>query len=347
MDYSSDECLESFTRGQMDRMFWVWSLYRKQDEACTDGNKQFELEVRTDQFVGDTTFTLKSTDGVFDWNLDPVANGIPYQLPPNEFVVLDICLDPSRDYVFTMLDSTGNGIDSPGYYTLRYDDRTIREPTSNFGASQSTPFSGAGLAPAPPTLAPAQPTAAPVQPTPSPVALTPAPVQPTPQPVEPTRPPIWDFLDNGNCDNSPQDWHDSDGAEFDCIWYALDSNCASFGHQFANNGLTANQACCVCGGGAPKADTPTQPPVPPPTPAPVVTATPPPVPSPTRPPIWDFIDNGNCDNSPQDWHDSDGEDFDCIWYALDNNCASFGHDFANNGLTANQACCVCGGGVSQ
>jgi len=52
------------------------------------------------------------------------------------------------------------------------------------------------------------------------------------------------------CQNTPKDWHDSDDSVFDCDWYAQGEFCEFFGDGFANNGVTANQACCACGGGS-------------------------------------------------------------------------------------------------
>eukprot|EP00591_Stephanopyxis_turris_P012690 CAMPEP_0195512646 /NCGR_PEP_ID=MMETSP0794_2-20130614/4532_1 /TAXON_ID=515487 /ORGANISM="Stephanopyxis turris, Strain CCMP 815" /LENGTH=825 /DNA_ID=CAMNT_0040640477 /DNA_START=251 /DNA_END=2728 /DNA_ORIENTATION=+ len=44
-------------------------------------------------------------------------------------------------------------------------------------------------------------------------------------------------------------WHDGDGPIYNCLWYSL-NNCAAYGeHTNPANGLNANQACCVCGGG--------------------------------------------------------------------------------------------------
>ena len=48
-------------------------------------------------------------------------------------------------------------------------------------------------------------------------------------------------------------WHDSDGDTYDCAWYGEGSNCATYGNGYANKGLTANDACCACGGGGPVA----------------------------------------------------------------------------------------------
>jgi hypothetical protein len=116
-------------------------------------------------------------------------------------------------------------------------------------------------------------------------------------------------------------WFDSDGATFNCAWYAQDGNCASYGSSYANFGFTANQACCECGGGTNECT--------PPTPAP----TPPPVEVPCT-----------CVNDPDGWYDADGITFNCAWYAQGSNCASYGSSYANFGATANQACCACGGG---
>ena len=55
---------------------------------------------------------------------------------------------------------------------------------------------------------------------------------------------------HGNCRDSPESWHDSDGPMYDCDWYSRDGNCAKHGNGFANRGKTANQACCACGGGS-------------------------------------------------------------------------------------------------
>jgi len=44
-------------------------------------------------------------------------------------------------------------------------------------------------------------------------------------------------------------WHDSDGPKYDCQWYQEDNRCKTFGDGYENEGLTANEACCACGGG--------------------------------------------------------------------------------------------------
>lgn len=56
------------------------------------------------------------------------------------------------------------------------------------------------------------------------------------------------------------------------------------------------------------------------------------------------IDLQFADGSP--WHDIDGVDYDCPFYGTDGNCIKYGHDYGSP-LTANEACCVCGGGVVE
>lgn len=55
---------------------------------------------------------------------------------------------------------------------------------------------------------------------------------------------------SGRCNDKPG-WYDSDGPAYDCDWYASDaSHCVNYGAWFRNFGMTANDACCVCGGGS-------------------------------------------------------------------------------------------------
>ena len=34
-----------------------------------------------------------------------------------------------------------------------------------------------------------------------------------------------------------------------CEWYEFEDKCSSQGHMYENHGMTANEACCICGGG--------------------------------------------------------------------------------------------------
>jgi len=55
-------------------------------------------------------------------------------------------------------------------------------------------------------------------------------------------------------------WYDSDGTKYNCLWYAVGTNCAKYGNSYAHAGLTAKMACCACGGGnmGPTTPAPTQ-----------------------------------------------------------------------------------------
>lgn len=85
---------------------------------------------------------------------------------------------------------------------------------------------------------------------------------PAPTPVSPpVSPPVSAPVapPSAECYDSPAGWHDSDGSQYNCNWYADGNNCV-YGDFFANQGVTANDACCACGGGS-SDPPPTQPPV--------------------------------------------------------------------------------------
>lgn len=121
-------------------------------------------------------------------------------------------------------------------------------------------------------------------------------------------------------------WMDSAGAG--CDWYAKNSNCRIFGSssgRYQYISVTANQACCACGGGRTVGGSS-------PTPSPSKS----PTSSPSKSPV-----SRTCTNI-QGWYDSGGSHFNCEWYALNKrNCEQFGHRFRRNNYTANEACCVC------
>ena len=152
------------------------------------------------------------------------------------------------------------------------------------------------------------------------------------------------------CDDYPEGWHDSGGESFDCNWYAkFKNNCQSYGNSFENDGKTANEACCTCGGGristcnesddSEIVDSTSEP-----SEAPSYSKTFTPSSNPTQ--LLSQSKAPECSNSPDDWYDSAGPQYDCNWYALSHNCKNYGHKYKNFGKTANQACCICGGGSS-
>jgi hypothetical protein len=120
--------------------------------------------------------------------------------------------------------------------------------------------------------------------------------------------------------NDVEGWHDSGGAQYNCQWYkANDHNqvCNAYGNMFSFGGMTANTACCICGGG----DDTSVPSVP--TVSPSITPT------------------ETC-NDVEGWHDSGGAQYNCQWYArVQQACSLYGNQFMKDGLTANDACCTC------
>lgn len=52
------------------------------------------------------------------------------------------------------------------------------------------------------------------------------------------------------------EWHDSDGAVYNCDWYSNNTaNCDAYGNSFECEGYSADEACCACGGGSTGTDT--------------------------------------------------------------------------------------------
>ncbi|CAB9513786.1 unknown protein [Seminavis robusta] len=110
------------------------------------------------------------------------------------------------------------------------------------------------------------------------------------------------------------DWTDNVGDS--CVWYSQGNNCLYYGDEFpCTTDGNANLVCCTCGGGC------------------------------TTPPLLgDYIEEiPGCSDSPAHWTDVDNDG--CDWYAEDDNCQVFGSGYAGeDGKTANEACCFCGGG---
>lgn len=131
------------------------------------------------------------------------------------------------------------------------------------------------------------------------------------------------------CTDIPN-FHDSDGEDFNCAWYAADSNCEKYGESFSSNGLTASEACCSCGGGQNTK---------PSAPSSQVTKSSSPSQAPSK-----FLEP-KCVDFPQAWHDAWGAEFDCLWYSQkESRCRKYGHLFEFDNHVANEACCACGGG---
>jgi hypothetical protein len=148
MDYSSDVCQNQFTQGQIERMYYVWSIYRKGNEKCSTGYKLFEIEILADSAPDETHWALQSTDGKFQWDTLEQNSDIYFEFPANSKTIQEICLDATKDYIFTIFDDSKNGIASPGYYAIRYGGVQLKR-NSAFGQKDVTRFTGGSK---PPTL---------------------------------------------------------------------------------------------------------------------------------------------------------------------------------------------------
>lgn len=121
-------------------------------------------------------------------------------------------------------------------------------------------------------------------------------------------------LESEPCFDEPG-WSNGRGSQYDCAWYKdPNSRCDEFDYE-GTNGLTAQQACCDCGGGW---------------------YTPAPTPPPTA-------DERVCLDIP-DWNNGRGDQYTCEWYANDaDRCEWYDYE-GKYQLTPDKACCSCGGG---
>jgi len=133
-------------------------------------------------------------------------------------------------------------------------------------------------------------------------------------PTTTTATPCGDFIPDGE-----DKWYDSLGDAYDCDWYATDSDlyCGAFADDTSHFGMTANEACCVCGGGVSHPTT--------------VTNT-----STTPCTDWQPVPG-------DDWLDQENNS--CEFYALELESGRGCNGSENFNRTATEACCVCGGGV--
>ena len=153
------------------------------------------VEIRTDSYGYETSWTLA------DSGLSTLMSGSENQYGEDQTFTDTACLPNNSYFGFTIFDSFGDGIESPGYYKVTAGGSVLVQGGS-FGVREYNWFALGSPA--------------------------------GPNPCE-------------QCNDSPQGWTDwyGDG----CSWYASDAyNCLDFGDE-PNNGITANMACCTCGGG--------------------------------------------------------------------------------------------------
>ena len=181
--------------------------------SCSAGEREVRLDLLTDNYPGETTWELSNA-----CTNEEIASGGPYSSQGTGYSEL-VCVPENGSYSFTIFDSWGDGICCSyglGSYSLHFGTEAVVIDGGEFGSSETTAFGS--TCSGPPT---ATPTATPTS--------------------SPTAAPTM-------C-NDAAGWYDSEGPTFTCDWYSQKSNCLYYGNQYANGGLTANDACCVCGGG--------------------------------------------------------------------------------------------------
>ncbi len=114
-----------------------------------------------------------------------------------------------------------------------------------------------------------------------------------------------DYVDDDNndeeCIDEPEGWYDADGEEYNCEWYGEPGENRCNNFGELYENFGTTASEACCVCGGGSVP---------------------------------------CDDVP-DWHDADGEEYDCAWYSEFLRCEKYGDLFENYGYTANEACCVC------
>ena len=101
----------------------------------------------------------------------------------------------------------------------------------------------------------------------------------------------------------------------DCAWFS--ENFLNCKEKFVGtDGKNPIQACCGCGGGI-------------------------------QVEITSSKSDVSCRDQPSNWYTGDSEMYNCPYWVENGLCARFGHYQGNDGKTAAEACCGCGGGVGK
>jgi len=93
------------------------------------------VEILLDTYPGETTWDVKDLGG------NIVCSGGPYTTP-STLVYGVCCLDADECYIFTIYDSYGDGIYSPGYWVIYLNDEFVAEGGGSFYQQSSEPFGG-------------------------------------------------------------------------------------------------------------------------------------------------------------------------------------------------------------
>ena len=91
-----------------------------------------KLILHTDNYGYETSWLIEDVDS------EELYNQSSTTYSSNQLYIEELCLDPATCYIFTILDSYGDGIISPGYYEIYYNDNLIRPASAFAGSSEST-----------------------------------------------------------------------------------------------------------------------------------------------------------------------------------------------------------------
>lgn len=137
------------------------------------------------------------------------------------------------------------------------------------------------------------------------------------------------IISSSPCTDESLTWTDGSPDTNPCKWYSVNNRCTLYGNESPNpfTNTTANEACCICGGGSTGNN--------------INLATP------SRSPSTSLSPTELCVDVPG-WEDSAGDT--CVYY--DDNqengaCEAYGDCCINMGHTANSACCACEGGFRR
>jgi hypothetical protein len=86
---------------------------------CPDGERSLVVEIRTDQYPAETAWTVADANGTIYDEVDF------YTYAPHTLYQTQVCVPDSTCIIFTLRDSYGDGIFSPGYYNILLEGDTL------------------------------------------------------------------------------------------------------------------------------------------------------------------------------------------------------------------------------
>jgi hypothetical protein len=105
---------------------------------CGDNESLFRVEVTTGPFFDETSWDL------VDVSSNTVVMAYDNFDRGNSIFVEEKCLESNLCYQFTIYDSYGDGLSSPGSYSVKYDNQLIKEGGGDFGNKEESGLFGDG-----------------------------------------------------------------------------------------------------------------------------------------------------------------------------------------------------------